>query len=50
MKNNIELKKELFKKLYGSLIDVRFAELSEKEVLEISQATSKQFAEGYNLS
>jgi len=46
---NKELKEKLFKNVYRQLISVKYAELKEEDVLEISLLAAKQFAERYNI-
>ena len=42
---NMEKRKELFKSVYGELIDKKFVDLSDKEIIEIALDTVKQFGQ-----
>lgn len=44
-----ELKKQLFKDLFGTMVDVKYCELSEDEVLKIACVAISQFSSAYSL-
>ena len=44
-----ELKKELFKQVFGAMVDIKYCELSEDEILRITCGAIRQFTDAYSL-
>jgi len=49
MDKKTELKKQLFKELFGAMIDIKYCELSEDDVLRIACVAVSQFSSSYSL-
>lgn len=45
-----ELKKQLFKEIFGAMIDVKYCELTEDEVLRITCGAIRQFSDAYSVN
>ena len=44
-----DLKKQLFKQIFSAMVDVKYCELSEDEILRITCGAIRQFTDAYSL-